>query len=653
MFLVAPIGRSEIGTLLWSFQTGDAIVGSATIDSLGNLYIGSIDGKLYSIDKDGNERWSSQTGDWIESTAALSPDELTVYVGSWDNKLHAISANTGSVLWTFSTGSLVYSSPAVADDGSIYFGGSDGFLYGLSSNGTLLWDVFLEGEIDSSVAIGPSGNLFVASSEGIVYSLDKTLGQELWSFEVPTEPGAVGRETQITSSCMLDGKGALYFGSNNYYVYALDVSDGSLLWNYETGGIVDASPTLSIDGNILVSSYDEYLYSLSRDGNLIWKTNIGANYYTSAVVDEIGRIYVSSFINETLSYLNLLSSDGTILQQIGFTGIIDSSVALSPDGILYVGNNDGKLYAYKNAARLSNSVWPKFRSSKTGRGSLEGYVAPVANKERLYNIALRGKPLGGESDIIAGFAIGGSGEKKLLIRAVGPGLLSQGVTDFLENPRVAFYEFGGEGSFGANDDWGQSASSEILMGEMARVGAFPLEEGSTDSVDILPLTSGVYTAIVSNAGGDSGIALVEVYNADEGESDAALSNVSMRGPVGTGDEVLIAGFFIEGNLPKRLLIRAVGEGLTDQGVNNALSDPTLTLYRGASAIESNDDWDSHPERVQLEVFMTSAGAFELDEGSGDSAMFVWLEPGLYTAIVSGVNSQTGVALVELYDLTPN
>ncbi len=125
----------------------------------------------------------------------------------------------------------------------------------------------------------------------------------------------------------------------------------------------------------------------------------------------------------------------------------------------------------------------------------------------------------------------------------------------------------------------------------------------------------------------------------------------MRGRVGTGSEVLIAGFVIEGNLPKRILIRAIGTGIVAQGVNNVVSDPTLTLFRGFSVIDSNDDWDAQPEKEQLVSLMSSAGAFDLIEGSGDSALFVWLEPGLYTAIVSGNNDETGVALVEIYDLT--
>ena len=296
-------------------------------------------------------------------------------------------------------------------------------------------------------------------------------------------------------------------------------------------------------------------------------------------------------------------------------------------GKLYLGNNDGNLYAFSNGGRLSNSVWPKFRGNLASSGSIEGYAAPIPNKERIYNIALRGSPGGGERDIIAGFSVGGAGEKTLLVRAVGPGIEDLGVADYLQDPIISFYELGNPIPISSNDDWAESASAGILPEEMARLGAFALDEGSADSADLLTLGSGVYTAIVSNDGNDPGIVLVEIYNGDLDDSEASLANVAMRGPVGIGDEVLIAGFFIEGNLPKRILLRAVGSGIAGQGVNGVLSDTTLRLFRDQTVIESNDDWDAHPEKARLETFMSSAGAFALEEGSGDSALFVWLEPG--------------------------
>lgn len=643
--------EAEIGSELWRFSTGDIVFSSPTIDSSGNVYFGSLNGKVYSVDGNGDERWAVQTGDWIESSAALSPDEATVYIGSWDNSLYAIDTASGLVRWSFATGSLIFSSPAVAQDGRIFFGGADGFVYALAPDGSALWEIFVGGEVDASIAIGPNGDLYAATSEGSVVALDDETGDEIWAFQVPTEAGAEARDIIITSSCMLDGKGSLFVGCNNFYLYVLDTADGSLKWNYETGGAIEASPTLGIDGRVLISSRDGFLYAFDASGDLSWRTEIGPNFYTAAVVDEIGRIYVSSFIDSALSYLNLLSPDGTILQRVPFSAIIDSSVAISPDGKLYLGNNDGNLYAFSNGGRLSNSVWPKFRGKLASRGSIEGYAAPSPNKERIYNIALRGSPGGGERDIIAGFSVGGAGEKTLLVRAIGPGLEDLGVADYLQDPIISFYEIGNPIPFGFNDDWAESASAGILPEEMARLGAFALDEGSADSADLLTLGSGVYTAIVSNHGSETGIALVEIYNGDIDDSEASLANVAMRGPVGIGDEVLIAGFFIEGNLPRRILLRAVGSGIAAQGVNGVLEDTTLRLFRGQAVIDSNDDWDAHPEKDQLETFMSSAGAFALEEGSGDSALFVWLEPGLYTAIVSGKNNQTGIALVELYDLT--
>ena len=181
---------AEIGNELWRFSAGDVLFSSPALDSSGNIYFGALNGRVYSVDDDGNERWSAQTGDWVESSVALSPDESTIYVGSWDNSLYAIDSSTGVVKWTFATGSLIFSSPAVAQDGTVYFGGADGFVYGLSPDGISLWETFVGGEVDASIAVGPNGNLYAATSEGVVLSLDRDSGEEIWSFQVPVEPGA-------------------------------------------------------------------------------------------------------------------------------------------------------------------------------------------------------------------------------------------------------------------------------------------------------------------------------------------------------------------------------------------------------------------------------------------------------------------------------
>jgi hypothetical protein len=150
----------------------------------------------------------------------------------------------------------------------------------------------------------------------------------------------------------------------------------------------------------------------------------------------------------------------------------------------------------------------------------------------------------------------------------------------------------------------------------------------------------------------AGIALAEIYDADVPTSAAQLVNVSTLGFVGAGENVLTAGFVISGNAPKRLLIRAVGPGLAQFGVGDALGDPQLALVRPGEAepLAMNDNW---PDVAALRQAFSSAGAFSLGTGSNDAALLVTLDPGAYTVVVSSVTASiTGQALVEIYDLDP-
>ena len=166
---------------------------------------------------------------------------------------------------------------------------------------------------------------------------------------------------------------------------------------------------------------------------------------------------------------------------------------------------------------------------------------------------------------------------------------------------------------------------------------------------------GVYTAMVSNGTGIDGTALVEVYDMDEVnevETDMELVNMSLRGEVASGANVIIGGFVVQGDSPKRLLIRAMGSELSNYGVENTLSDPQLTLYRSINdtfeTIAFNDSWSDDAELLQ-EASLTT-GAFEFDEGSTSSAQVIWLEPGVYTAMASSGDGTSGVALIEVYQL---
>jgi hypothetical protein len=127
-----------------------------------------------------------------------------------------------------------------------------------------------------------------------------------------------------------------------------------------------------------------------------------------------------------------------------------------------------------------------------------------------------------------------------------------------------------------------------------------------------------------------------------------LANLSTRAQVGTGEAVLIPGFVLAGDAPRRVLVRAIGPGLAAFGVAGALADPTLEVLRGSQVVAANDNWQSQPAGASAATAAVESGAFPLAAGSRDAALVVSLAPGAYTLRVAGVGGATGVALAEIY-----
>jgi hypothetical protein len=171
-----------------------------------------------------------------------------------------------------------------------------------------------------------------------------------------------------------------------------------------------------------------------------------------------------------------------------------------------------------------------------------------------------------------------------------------------------------------------------------------------ESALIATLPPGSYTAIVRGVNNTTGNGLAEVYDLTA-NSASLLANLSTRGFVQTGNNVMIGGFIVV-NQPTRVIIRAIGPSLTQRGVPTALANPQLELHKGNSLIGRNDNW----QQTQIGGIITSDQVAEI-QSSGlaptnprESAIIATLQPGNYTAIVRGVNNTTGIALVEVYDL---
>jgi hypothetical protein len=267
---------------------------------------------------------------------------------------------------------------------------------------------------------------------------------------------------------------------------------------------------------------------------------------------------------------------------------------------------------------------------------------------RLTNLSVRTRAGAGARTLTAGFTLAGSGLRPMLLRGIGPGLAAFGVAGTLADPALELYAAGRPEA--TNDDWGAGGGGTLLAAAFARAGAFALDPAARDAALLQPLGAGNYTVQVTAPGGATeGVALVELYEDPAGTSAAnRLVNLSARAQVGTGEGILIAGFTLSGNVPRRVLIRGIGPALAGFGVTGALTNPVLTLFRGPTRVQENDDWGGEPALVSA---FTAAGAFPLNDAAGrDAAFTTLLAPGSYTVQVAGSGGGTGVALVELYEL---
>lgn len=279
-------------------------------------------------------------------------------------------------------------------------------------------------------------------------------------------------------------------------------------------------------------------------------------------------------------------------------------------------------------------------------------LVTASDAGRLVNMSIRTAAGTGDDTLIVGLGIGGvntSGSKAVLIRGVGPTLATAfGLSTALADPVIT--AFSGQIQVAQNDDWSGSFDFASL-GAFGFSGATPRDAAIYNAA----LASGSYSIQIAGKNNATGIALAEIYDATPTTSFAAstprLVNVSARTQVGTGDNILIAGFAIGGSTPVRILIRAVGPtlGAAPFNVGGTLADPRLEIYNSTAAkISENDNWSGTAE---LKSAFTTVAAFGLSaDNSRDAALIATLQPGSYTAQISGVNNTSGVALVELYEL---
>jgi outer membrane protein assembly factor BamB/subtilisin family serine protease len=671
------------GTLKWS-HAGEGIydTSAAAVGTDGTVYAGNTDGNIYAYTEAGTLKWqytiqgaagSSTSGNSVTCSTALGSDG-TVYAHGSDGHVYALNAD-GTLKWLAAVPGFSYAAPTLSPGGTIYISTDGGSLYALNADGSQKW-VFMapvSGEpIYTAAPIDSAGNLYIGTLNGNIYSVTPT-GTLRWTYVVGDG---------VTSAPAL-ANGSVYFGGYDGNLYALAASSGTLEWKCPIGIQVRASaPAVDANGTIYIGSYDHNIYAVSSSGS-VSRTFATDDYVRSSPAISGTRMYVGSedhklyafdlgvgaatsdwpmyqFDPHRVGHLEVLTL-GITAQPSTQTAYVGSSLTLSvgatgPGVLSYQWNFNGNAIpgatgsSYTVAAVSAATAGSYTVTVTSGSSSVTSAAATVtvstAPPGRIVNLSARANVGTGSNILIAGFVIQGSGSKNVLLRGVGPTLAGApyNVAGTLAKPQITLFNQANV-SIQSNAGWNNAAA---IVTADTQVGAFALASGSADSAVLTSLPAGSYTSQISGVNSTSGVALAEIYDADTGVPATNLINISARANVGTGSNILIAGFVVQGSQPVKVLLRGVGPTLAGApyNVTGTIAQPEIDLYNQSNVvIQSNKGWANDATVTAAD---TQAGAFALAANSVDAAMVATLSPGSYTLQLVGQNGSTGVGLVEVY-----
>ena len=323
------------GTEKWRFGIGDIVWGGPVIDYEGIIYVGAE--TLYAFYLNGTLKWKYDGWIRTEASAPAIDGNGVLYVGNiWGSTcLYAIYTYNGTLKWKFPAGGI-WSSPAIGNDGSIYFGSDDNYIYALYSDGTLKWAYKTGLVVYSSPAIGLDGTIYCGSHDGNLYAFYPDNGTLKWKYQTGDW---IGR-----GPCIADD-GTIYFGSWDGYLYAV-YPNGTLKW--KTGGyLCGTTPVIGDDGTIYVGN-KQLCAIYPENGAIKWSFNLDDNEDirgSNPCISADGTIYFGTFGGSKIYAVN---SDGTLKWRKSIGGDIVSAPAIGEDGTVYIGDgrDDGYLHAF-------------------------------------------------------------------------------------------------------------------------------------------------------------------------------------------------------------------------------------------------------------------------------------------------------------------
>jgi hypothetical protein len=301
--------------------------------------------------------------------------------------------------------------------------------------------------------------------------------------------------------------------------------------------------------------------------------------------------------------------------------------------------NGSFYYVGGRADATANGTTTNQKLSCTSLPTPTPTAIPTATPAQAVNLSTRMFVQTGDNAGIGGFIISGTAPKHVLIRVIGPSLTQLGIPNALADPIL---EVHGPGGFNTviNDNWQDDPVQAALIQATGLAPTNNLES----AIDVT-LNPGAYTVPARGKNNTTGVGLIEVFDLSQAVL-SKLANISTRAFVNTGNDIVIAGFILGNNSGNdRIVVRGIGPSLGVFGVANALANPSLELRDGNGVLlMANNNWQDNPAQAAELIAAGLAPTSPLE-----SAIAATLPPGLYTALLAGVNNTSGVGLVEVYD----